>query len=165
IATRAIARWIVSGEARWRRISSRTDGRRAPAPAASASALRAAATRALALSSVMSVDDNVIARRSVTPSAARLPRGLRRATLLPSGTMLGALGVLAFSFSLPATKLAVRDFDPWLVAFGRAAVASVLAAAVLSATRQRRPTLRQRLRLVIVAGGVVIGFPLFSSLA
>ncbi len=79
--------------------------------------------------------------------------------------MLGALGVLGFSFSLPATRLAVEDLDPWLVAFGRAAVAAVLAAAVLAAVRAPRPSREQWGRLAIVAGGVVVGFPLLTSLA
>jgi drug/metabolite transporter (DMT)-like permease len=79
--------------------------------------------------------------------------------------VLGALGVLGFSFSLPATRLAVADLDPWLVAFGRAAVAGTLAAAVLAATRAPRPTAVQWRGLALVAGGVVIGFPLLTSLA
>ena len=80
------------------------------------------------------------------------------------GLALGFLGVLGFSFSLPATKLAVADLDPWFVAFGRAAVAAVLAAIVLALTRARRPTARQWRALAVVSGGVIIGFPLFTSL-
>jgi len=52
---------------------------------------------------------------------------------------MGATGVLVFSFSLPATKLAVADLNPWFVAFGRAAVAGVLAAAVLRRHRVSLP--------------------------
>jgi drug/metabolite transporter (DMT)-like permease len=78
---------------------------------------------------------------------------------------LGALGILGFSFSLPATRLAVADLDPWLVAFGRATVAAVLAAAYLAATRAPRPTRAQVRSLAITAGGVVVGFPMFTSLA
>ncbi len=78
---------------------------------------------------------------------------------------LGALGVALFSFSLPATRLAVADLDPWFVAFGRAAVAGLLAIAVLAATRAPLPTARQWRSLVIVSAGVVVGFPLFTSLA
>jgi drug/metabolite transporter (DMT)-like permease len=59
---------------------------------------------------------------------------------LPAGVALGALGILGFSFSLPATRLAVADLDPWLVAFGRASVAGVLAAAYLALARAPRPT-------------------------
>src|SRR3954471_22550454 len=101
----------------------------------------------------MSSLDNAIERRGIT-----------RATLGP-GVVLGALGILGFSFSFPATRLAVADFDPWLVAFGRATGAAVLAAAYLRATRAARPTPAQARSLGIVALGVIVGFPLFSSLA
>jgi len=84
---------------------------------------------------------------------------------LPPGLLLGSLGILGFSFSLPATRLAVDGLDPWFVAFGRAAVAGVLAVALLRATRAPRPTLVQVRRLLVVAAGVVVGFPLLTSLA
>ena len=73
--------------------------------------------------------------------------------------------MIAFSLSLPATKLAVEDLDPWVVAFGRAVVASLLALLVLRVARAPRPSRRQCGRLAIVAAGVVFGFPLFTSLA
>ncbi|MFG1775064.1 DMT family transporter [Micromonospora sp. NPDC049048] len=81
------------------------------------------------------------------------------------GLALGALGVLAFSMSLPATRVAVQQLDPWFVAFGRAVGAALLAWAYLRLTAAPRPTRAQWRRLVIVALGVVVGFPLFTSLA
>jgi drug/metabolite transporter (DMT)-like permease len=92
------------------------------------------------------------------------------ATHRTAGLMLGCLGILAFSFSFPATsfpatKLALDGFDPWLVAFGRAAVAGLLATAYLTAVKAPAPSASQWRRLVIVAGGVIVGFPLFTSLA
>jgi drug/metabolite transporter (DMT)-like permease len=84
---------------------------------------------------------------------------------LPPGLLLGALGVLGFSFSLPATRLAVADLDPFLVAFGRAVVAGALSVVVLAATRAPRPTTAQWRSLGLVALGVVVGFPLCTSLA
>jgi drug/metabolite transporter (DMT)-like permease len=72
---------------------------------------------------------------------------------------------VGFSFSLPATRLAVEDLDPWLVAFGRAVLAAALAVAYLVAVRAPRPTRAQWRRLALVAGGAVVGFPLFTSLA
>lgn len=72
---------------------------------------------------------------------------------------------MLFSFSLPATRLAVLGLDPWFVSFGRAAVAAVLSALVLLATRARRPTQTQWRRLAIVVVGIVIGFPALTSLA
>ncbi|WP_223165871.1 DMT family transporter [Lentzea indica] len=84
---------------------------------------------------------------------------------MPAGVTLGALGVLGFSFSLPATRLAVAGLDPWFVAFGRALVAGVLAIGYLALSRAPLPSVTQVRRLVIVAAGIVIGFPLFTSLA
>ncbi len=82
-----------------------------------------------------------------------------------AGIALGALGVLAFSMSLPATRVAVHTLDPWFVAFGRAVGAALLAWAYLRLTGAPRPTRDQWRRLSIVALGVVVGFPLFTSLA
>ena len=81
------------------------------------------------------------------------------------GALLGLIGVVLFSFSFPATKLALRGFEPWFVSFGRAVVASALAVPLLWLRRAHLPTRAQWLRLSIVAGGVVIGFPTLSSLA
>ncbi len=81
------------------------------------------------------------------------------------GFGLGALGVLGFSFSLPATRLALADLDPWVVAFGRALVAAALAGVVLMFTHAPRPSRAQWRSLAIVAAGVVVGFPLLTSLA
>jgi drug/metabolite transporter (DMT)-like permease len=82
-----------------------------------------------------------------------------------TGSALGALGVLGFSLSLPATRAAVVDLDPWLVAFGRAVGAGLLAVLYLRLRRAPRPSAAQCRRLVVVGAGVVVGFPLFTSLA
>jgi drug/metabolite transporter (DMT)-like permease len=125
-------------------------------------------TRCSALSWGMSGPDNAIALRAVTARARRrvaralVPRRVLAA--LPAGLALGSLGIVGFSFSLPATRLAVADFDPWVVAFGRATVAAALAAVYLAVTRAPRPTRAQLRSLFIVAAGVVIGFPLLTSL-
>ncbi|GII86438.1 membrane protein [Sphaerisporangium siamense] len=80
--------------------------------------------------------------------------------------MSAGLGVIAFSGSFPATEFAMRGFDPYLVAIGRAAVAALIAAVCLVAARA--PLLPPRARLgsyAVIAAGVVFGFPLFSGLA
>ncbi|GAA1367767.1 DMT family transporter [Catellatospora chokoriensis] len=82
-----------------------------------------------------------------------------------TGLALGAVGVLAFSLSLPLTRIAVQQLDPWFVAFGRAVGAALLAFAYLRLTRAPRPTAAQWRRLAVVAAGVVVGFPMFTSLA
>ncbi|SCF36654.1 DMT family transporter [Micromonospora saelicesensis] len=81
------------------------------------------------------------------------------------GFGLGALGVLGFSLSLPATRIIVQQLDPWFVAFGRAVGAGLLAWAYLRLTGAPRPTRGQWQRLSIVALGVIVGFPLFTSMA
>jgi drug/metabolite transporter (DMT)-like permease len=78
---------------------------------------------------------------------------------------LGFLGVLAFSFTLPATRVAVEELDPTFVGIGREAVAVVPAALILLATRAPWPSRSQLARLGFVVLGVVMGWPLFSALA
>ena len=75
------------------------------------------------------------------------------------------LGVTAFSFTVPFTHVAVETLSPVFVGAGRAVVAAVLAAIALAVTRQPLPTRRQGARLVVVAAGVVVGFPMLTSLA
>jgi drug/metabolite transporter (DMT)-like permease len=82
-----------------------------------------------------------------------------------AGLAWGALGVLAFSFTVPLTRVAVQSLDPAFVGAGRAVVAGGLAVVLLIATRSRLPRRGEVLRLAVVAGGVVVGFPLCTSAA
>lgn len=82
-----------------------------------------------------------------------------------SGWINGFIGVLIFSGSLPATRLAVLEFDPVFLTVQRAAIAGVLAVVLLGLFRQARPACNQWLSLLIVALGVVLGFPLLTALA
>jgi len=77
----------------------------------------------------------------------------------------GLIGVAIFSASLPATRVAVQDFDPLFLTFARAAIAGALALALLVAFRERRPSRSDLFSLVVVSLGVVVGFPLFTALA
>jgi drug/metabolite transporter (DMT)-like permease len=79
--------------------------------------------------------------------------------------ILGGLGVLCFSFTLPATHLAVAAFGSEIVGLGRGVVAALFAAITLVMRREALPPRHTWLGLAVVAAGVVIGFPLFSSLA
>ena len=81
------------------------------------------------------------------------------------GLFFGFLGVLMFSFTLPMTHIAVAELAPLFISNGRAVVAGTLAIAVLAISRQARPRGSQWWRLAIVAGGVIFGFPLFTSFA
>jgi drug/metabolite transporter (DMT)-like permease len=77
----------------------------------------------------------------------------------------GLLGVMIFSGSLPATRVAVATFDPIFITLARAAIAGVIAALILLALRQPRPVRSDRRALLVVALGVVVGFPLLTALA
>src|SRR5262245_61765074 len=77
----------------------------------------------------------------------------------------GLLGVIIFSGSLPATRVAVGGFSPLFLTSARAVIAALLGAALLAAFRTRRPAAAELVPLAIVALGVVIGFPLLTALA
>ncbi len=81
------------------------------------------------------------------------------------GYLYGLVAVAAFAVTLPATRAAVRALDPVFVGLGRAIGAALLGAVFLLATRARLPTRSEAKGLVIVAAGVVVGFPLFTALA
>ncbi|MEU3022016.1 DMT family transporter [Nocardiopsis alba] len=103
----------------------------------------------------MRVNDS--ATHTITPPLPSSEAGLR----------WGLLGVAAFSLTVPLTRLAVADggLSPLFVGAGRAVVAALLAAAALALTRQALPRGRQWLRVAVVSAGVVIGFPVLTSLA
>lgn len=82
-----------------------------------------------------------------------------------SGLINGLIGVLIFSGSLPATRVAVLEFDPVFLTVARATIAGVLALCMLWLFKEKRPARHQMLPLVIVALGVVVGFPLLTALA
>ncbi|WP_191246798.1 DMT family transporter [Amycolatopsis deserti] len=82
-----------------------------------------------------------------------------------AGLGWGLLGVTAFSFTVPFTRVAVGTMSPLFIGCGRAVVAALLAAGALACTRQRLPRGVQWFRLAIVAAGVVVGFPVLTSFA
>ena len=77
----------------------------------------------------------------------------------------GLLGVIIFSGSLPATRIAVGGFSPLFLTSARAVIAAALGAALLGLLRQKRPANSDLGPLSLVALGVVIGFPLLTALA
>jgi drug/metabolite transporter (DMT)-like permease len=82
-----------------------------------------------------------------------------------SGWLNGLLGVIIFSGSLPATRLAVAEFDPVFLTAARASIAALLGLCLLVLFQERRPARHQLAPLAIVALGVVVGFPLLTALA
>ncbi|HRW14989.1 MAG: DMT family transporter [Rhodobacteraceae bacterium] len=77
----------------------------------------------------------------------------------------GLLGVIIFSGSLPATRVAVAEFPPIFLTSARAAIAAMLGAALLVLMRQARPERKDILSLGTVTVGVVAGFPFLTALA
>ena len=131
----------------------RVAGSRAPAGAVAIQLRSAAATRELLSSSMSEHSSATLVRPSALPATPR------------AGLLWGLLGVLAFSFTVPFTRVAVGGLSPLFIGSGRAVVAAALAAAALALTRSRLPTGRQWARLTVVGCGVVVGFPLLTSYA
>jgi drug/metabolite transporter (DMT)-like permease len=89
-----------------------------------------------------------------TPAA---PRG--------RGTLLALLGVVTFSLTFPATAWGLEGFGPWSFVALRSVLAALIAGAFLLAGRVPLPAREHWAGLAVVAGGVVIGFPLLTTLA
>jgi drug/metabolite transporter (DMT)-like permease len=80
------------------------------------------------------------------------------------GLLLGLIGVVSFSLTLPATRVAVPELGPIVVGLGRAVVAAALAGLVLALRREPFPK-SYALTIVTTGLGVVIAFPLLSAFA
>lgn len=86
------------------------------------------------------------------------------------GLWLGVLGVAIFAVTLPATRLATGtaeqpQLSPWFVTTGRAALAGLLSAAFLFATRSPRPQPQQWRHLGWALAGNALGYPLLLAFA
>lgn len=82
-----------------------------------------------------------------------------------SGVLLAGLGVLAFSLTFPSTVWGLESFGPWSLVALRSVLAALIAGCALLAGRVPVPARRHWAGLAVVAGGVVVGFPLLTSLA
>jgi drug/metabolite transporter (DMT)-like permease len=84
---------------------------------------------------------------------------------MANGWLNGIIGVILFSGSLPATRVAVLEFNPMFLTAARASIAGILALVALLVFKEKRPTRQQLFPLAIVALGSVVGFPLLTALA
>ncbi|KUN36954.1 hypothetical protein AQJ30_18940 [Streptomyces longwoodensis] len=89
-----------------------------------------------------------------TPSASR-----------SVGTLQAALGVVAFSLTFPATAWGLEGFGPWSLVAVRSVLAALIAGGCLLAVGAPVPARRHWAGLAVVAAGVVIGFPMLTTLA
>lgn len=107
-------------------------------------------------------EDGAPGSRAANPQAAGNPhpRTQRR-----SGTLQAALGVTAFSLTFPATAWGLEGFGPWSLVAVRSGLAAVIAGGCLLGLRVPVPGRRHWAGLAVVAAGVVLGFPMLTTLA
>ncbi len=79
--------------------------------------------------------------------------------------LIGFIGILIFSLTLPVSKIAVLSFDPYFIAFGRALLAGLVALAYLLYQQAPLPGRADLVKFVIIALGVVFGFPILTTVA
>ncbi|MFI9049029.1 DMT family transporter [Streptomyces sp. NPDC053427] len=112
-------------------------------------------------------NDSAIATGAIAVSAASAPErpAARPASSAAPGALLAALGVATFSLTFPGTAWALEGMGPWTVVMLRSVLAAALAGGCLLALRVRLPERRHWAGIAVVAGGVVLGFPLLTTLA
>ncbi len=101
-------------------------------------------------------------KQTLNPSLNHCDIALERPS---SGWLNGFIAVVIFSGSMPATKVAVMDFNPFFLTGARGAIAGILALIALLIFKEKRPSLTQLRSLLITAFGIVLGFPLLSAFA
>lgn len=110
-----------------------------------------------------SADSGSASAGSGNTSTGDAPRAA--ADPLRRGTLLAALGVVCFSLTFPSTVWGLESFGPWSLVAVRSALAGLIAVAFLLVGRVPLPERRHWAGLAVVACGVVIGFPLLTTLA
>ncbi|MER0444650.1 DMT family transporter [Streptomyces sp. Edi4] len=109
----------------------------------------------------MTAQDSATAPTSITVGAP-----VRRAGApSPRGTLFAALGVLSFSLTFPSTAWALESFGPWSMVSLRLLVAALLAGVFLWRGRVPFPDRAHWAGFAVVIGGVMIGFPVLTTLA
>jgi drug/metabolite transporter (DMT)-like permease len=81
------------------------------------------------------------------------------------GMLIGFIGILIFSLTLPVSKIAVLSFSPYFIAFGRAALAGMVALAYLIYKKEALPSKVDFGKFIVISLGVVFGFPIFTTVA
>ncbi|MFI5804052.1 DMT family transporter [Streptomyces sp. NPDC051561] len=105
--------------------------------------------------------------RAGSTQAGSVPSGATRAgSAQPrNGTLLAALGIVAFSLTFPATVWGLDGFGPWTLVSVRSVLAATVAGGALLALRVRVPARRHWAALAVVGIGTVLGFPMLTTLA
>ncbi|MEU9114620.1 DMT family transporter [Streptomyces sp. NPDC048483] len=103
--------------------------------------------------------------RGATGGGGAADGAARRDTATGRGSLLAALGVASFSLTFPATAWALEGMGPWTVVMLRSVLAAALAGGALLALRVRVPERRHWAGIAVVTAGVVLGFPILTTLA
>ena len=67
------------------------------------------------------------------------------------GMLIGFIGILIFSLTLPVSKIAVLSFSPYFIAFGRATLAGLVALAYLVYKKEATPSKVDFVKFVVIA--------------
>jgi drug/metabolite transporter (DMT)-like permease len=86
-------------------------------------------------------------------------------TTVTRGYIFGFIGIVIFGMTLPFTRLAIREFDPLFISAGRTVGAALVAIPLLFMSGQPRPSRDDFKSLLVISAGVVLGFPILSSIA
>ncbi|MDJ1132268.1 DMT family transporter [Streptomyces iconiensis] len=105
------------------------------------------------------------ARTAHTERASPTERPASTTPAARPGVLLAVLGVAFFSLTFPATAWALEGFGPWSATALRVLLAGLVAGGALAVLRRPLPARRHWVGLAIAASGVVIGFPLLTTLA
>lgn len=81
------------------------------------------------------------------------------------GMLIGFMGILIFSLTLPVTKIAIQSFNPYFIAFGRATLAGMVALAYLVIKHEPMLAKADFGKFIVIALGVVFGFPILTTVA
>ncbi|MEU6014091.1 DMT family transporter [Streptomyces sp. NPDC047515] len=112
----------------------------------------------------MRVKDSATRKSTIAVASSAAPT-TAAGTANRGGVALAGLGVVAFSLTFPSTAWGLESFGPWSLVSLRTLLAAVIAGGALLAGRVPVPDRRHWAGLVVVAAGVVVGFPLLTTLA
>ena len=104
-------------------------------------------------------------RLPFVPAGPQGKRLMSRASPETLGLVLGVFAVVLFGATLPFTRVAVMEIDPWFVTTGRAALAGSVAGAVLLVLRRPLPPRELLLPLAVIAVTLTFGFSALMALA
>lgn len=81
------------------------------------------------------------------------------------GMLIGFIGIVCFSLTLPATSIAVPYFGETIVGLGRTVIAAIIVSIIFIIKKESLPNKNQLKSLCIVAFGAVLAFPLLTTFA